>query len=35
MRLRDFFSPTAVKLDLQGATKDDILKELIVLIGLD
>jgi nitrogen PTS system EIIA component len=35
MRLRDFFSPTAVKLDLQGATKDDILKELIGLIGLD
>ena len=35
MRLRDFFSPTAVKLDLQGATKDDVLKELIGLVGLD
>jgi mannitol/fructose-specific phosphotransferase system IIA component (Ntr-type) len=35
MRLREFFSADAVKLDLTGTTKDDILKELIGLIGLD
>ena len=35
MELREFFSEEAVKLDLQGSTKDDVLKELIALLGLD
>src|SRR3982750_19025 len=35
MELRDFFSEDANKRDLQGNTKDDILKELIGLLGLD
>ena len=35
MELRDFFSPEAVKLELEGSTKDEILKELIGLLGLD
>lgn len=35
MRLKDFFSPDAVSLRLQGDTKDDILKELIGLLALD
>ena len=35
MELRDFFSEDAIKLELQGNTKDEILKELIDLLGLD
>ena len=35
MELRDFFSEDAIKLELEGSTKDDILKELIALLGLD
>src|SRR5438045_9721204 len=35
MRLREFFSPEAIKLQLDGTSKDDILKELIGLLGLD
>src|SRR3954467_3597433 len=35
MELREFFSEDAVKLDLAGTTKDDILKELIGLLKLD
>lgn len=35
MELREFFSEDAVKLDLEGTTKDDVLKELIGLLGLD
>jgi mannitol/fructose-specific phosphotransferase system IIA component (Ntr-type) len=35
MELRDFFSEDAVKLELEGTTKDDVLKELISLLGLD
>jgi len=35
MELRDFFSLDAVQLDLQGTTKDDVLKELIGLLSLD
>ena len=35
MELRDFFSEDAIKLELEGTTKDDILKELIGLLGLD
>jgi mannitol/fructose-specific phosphotransferase system IIA component (Ntr-type) len=35
MELREFFSLDAVQLDLQGSTKDDILKELIGLLKLD
>jgi PTS system nitrogen regulatory IIA component len=34
MELREFFSEDAVKLDLEGSTKDDILKELIALLKL-
>jgi nitrogen PTS system EIIA component len=35
MELREFFSEDAIKLDLQGTTKDEILKELIGLLKLD
>ena len=35
MELREFFSEDAVKLDLEGITKDDVLKELIGLLALD
>ena len=35
MELREFFSEDAVKLELAGSTKDEILKELIGLLGLD
>ena len=35
MELREFFSEDAIKLDLAGSTKDEILKELIALLGLD
>jgi PTS system nitrogen regulatory IIA component len=34
MELREFFSEDAVKLDLDGTSKDDILKELIGLLQL-
>ncbi len=34
MELREFFSTDAVKLDLDGSTKDEILKELIALLQL-
>lgn len=35
MHLIDFFSTEAVNLDLNGSEKDDILLELITLLGLD
>ena len=35
MELREFFSEDAIKLELQGSTKDEILKELIRLLQLD
>jgi mannitol/fructose-specific phosphotransferase system IIA component (Ntr-type) len=35
MHLRDFFSPDAITLDLQGQSKDDVLRELIALLKLD
>jgi PTS system nitrogen regulatory IIA component len=35
MQLRDFFSPEAIRLDLEGETKDDVLKELVGLLDLD
>ena len=35
MRLRDLFTAEVVKLDLQSETKDDLLKELVGLLGLD
>ena len=35
MELRDFFAEDAIKLELEGTTKDEILKELIDLLGLD
>lgn len=35
MGLREFFSEDAIKLGLEGTTKDDVLKELIGLLKLD
>ena len=35
MELREFFSEDAVQLELQGTTKDEVLKELIGLLKLD
>ena len=35
MELREFFSEDVVKLDLEGTTKDEVLKELIAVLGLD
>src|SRR5215470_2500282 len=35
MELREFFSEDAVKLELEGTAKDDILKEMISLLKLD
>jgi len=35
MLLRDFFSPDTVRLDLEAETKDDALKELVSVFGLD
>src|SRR6266508_2840661 len=35
MELREFFSEDAVELELEGNTKDEILKELIALLKLD
>lgn len=35
MKLRDFFSADAVKLDLQANSKDEVLLELVSLLGLD
>jgi len=35
MELREFFSEDAVKLELEGTSKDEILKELIGLLNLD
>lgn len=35
MRLREFFSQDAVNLHLKGATKDDVLKEMVGLFKLD
>jgi nitrogen PTS system EIIA component len=35
MELRQFFSEDAIKLELEGNSKDDILKELISLLKLD
>lgn len=35
MRLRELFTVDAVKLQLEAETKDDLLRELISLLGLD
>jgi len=35
MELREFFSEDAIKLELAGSTKDDVLRELIGLLKLD
>ena len=35
MELREFLSEDAIQLDLQGEGKDEILKELIGLLGVD
>ncbi len=33
MRLRELFTADAVKLDLESEAKDDLLKELVALLG--
>ena len=35
MELREFFSEDAIQLNIAGTTKDEVLKELIALLGLD
>jgi mannitol/fructose-specific phosphotransferase system IIA component (Ntr-type) len=35
MELREFFTEDAIKLNLAGESKDEILKELIALLGVD
>jgi nitrogen PTS system EIIA component len=35
MELREFFTEDVIKLNLEGESKDEILKELISLLGLD
>ena len=35
MELREFFSEEAIKLDIEGTAKDDVLRELIGLLHLD
>jgi len=35
MRLRDFFAAGAVNLDLESETKDDVMRELVSLLGID
>ena len=35
MRLREFFTPESVRLDLSGTTRGDILNELVDLLELD
>ena len=35
VELREFFTEDAIQLELKGETKDDVLKELIALLGLD
>jgi mannitol/fructose-specific phosphotransferase system IIA component (Ntr-type) len=35
MRLRELFTADAVKLELESETKDDVLRELVELLGLD
>jgi nitrogen PTS system EIIA component len=35
MQLRDFFTDGAIQLDLKGTSKDEVLSELIGLLGLD
>src|SRR3954451_4965980 len=35
MQLREFFSEDAIQLDIEGTSKDDVLKELIALLKLD
>ena len=35
MELREFFADDAIKLDIQGTTKDEVLKEMIGLLKLD
>ncbi|HEY0350525.1 MAG TPA: PTS sugar transporter subunit IIA [Gemmatimonadales bacterium] len=35
MSLKDFFSPDAITLSLRGASKDEVLAELVGLLGMD
>ena len=35
MNLRDFLDPRAIKLDLTAPTKDEVLDEMVSLLGLD
>ena len=35
MELREFFNKDVVELDLEGGSKDEVLKEMIAMLGLD
>ncbi len=35
MHLKDFFSPDGISLDLRGASKDEVLAEMVGLLGMD
>lgn len=35
MRLQEFFSPDAISLSLRGGSKDDVLAEMVSLLGTD
>ena len=35
MRLKEFFSPEAISLSLRGGSKDDVLAEMVSLLGTD
>ena len=35
MRLQELFTVDAVKLDLEAGSKDELLRELVALVGLD
>jgi mannitol/fructose-specific phosphotransferase system IIA component (Ntr-type) len=35
MKLKDFFTPETISLELQGESKDELLKELVSLLDLD
>ena len=35
MQLRDFLDPRAINLDLHASTKDEVLDEMVALLGLD
>ena len=35
MRLREFFDPRSIDLDLKSASKDEVIGEMVALLGLD